>query len=67
MLVVATTWPLALVERTPLVTPVSQVVPSVASVAVALLKVLRPVHVLLLARSVELAALTVILPPAVRV
>ncbi len=50
MLVVATTWPCALVERTPLEMPENQVVPSVANVDDEFAKVWRPVHEFAFAR-----------------
>ena len=52
-----------MVERTALATFGSQSVESVSSVDDALAKFWRPVHVLLFASSVELAAVMVALPP----
>jgi hypothetical protein len=64
---VAMTFPFWSTARTAEARPESHVVLSVASVEVELEKVLRPVHVLLLESRVEDAALTVMLPPSLRV
>ena len=61
--VVATTWPDELVERTALFNPENQVVVKVVRVELAFAKFSRPVHVLLLASRVELAAVIVMEPP----
>ena len=65
MVVVAVSLPLASVERSDPVSPVNQVVPRVANVVVELAKLLRPVQVLELERSVVEA--TEIEEPAVKV